>query len=417
MSNKQYSNIINETIININKDTIHTILNNLLKSWGRKKYSYLIGYELSEEEKDIILCKIHKYISENPDLIQYVDKLMDKKCNRYKKFIFKCAEETVSIYKYIKITEFEENLLLTLLENKTINSSNYYFYKFEVSETFLYDHIKNYSFILYRFYNLKVDFVENLINNFKYDKKTLRSILHIIINRMDKERKENEYLYTRFDDECHEENYEPPVYKLLTSNKMIDFLISIEPDYYAQFYVDWLNFKVSNFDVICALLSKYKNPEILKLYNLYHNDYEDEEIKIPEDELLKLTKINAKVLDLFDCHMLLDKYGNNLFCECIKLHASSIKYFQDNDIEIDYYTCLELNTMIVEFIDNPYKLIEILIYCLNNISRNHLLFISENTYDKYFLDASNSFYALHPKDPNKTVLPMEINKIVISYLI
>lgn len=381
------------TILKINQNSIKPIFSILFEEepsvfrWKQKKksfsslissnipYVYLLGYELSQEEKLIILSKIYRYIKIYPELILYVNKFIHNTTNEYFNFILTCATKNIDIYKYINM--IGENYILQSLEKNKIDSSNYliFFGKYE---------------------NFSPTLVEKLINYFKHDINCLRTILQIVSNRIDRETRQHEEELNRYsyNDEYRWDNWVSPLYQFLVTYKVINQLLSIDAYTFSNFYSQTLEFSISSFDDIYDLFTKYKEPSIIRLYEWFHDecdpdyeyDYADNNIEIEEEELLKLVKINSNILEFFVYEHLCTKFGDIFISKCIEINESSLIYYQNRGIVFDYDQCLELlkiNTGIVEFIHDEDTFVDVFIYALKNIDKDYNRFITYETFSSH----------------------------------
>lgn len=359
----------NFIINNIQNKNIFLILQNI---FDNEKY-YL---NLNEKQKNVILWKIKKYIYKNPNCIIFVEKLLDTNSNIYKNFILECSQKNLKIWKFIDLTEE----YLNKIASSKINFQNIINYiHFEISEQCLFENVLHYSNIIIKFNHFDEFIVKKIILKLSNATEKLKYVIRT-------------FLFTA-------------ARRLLKNDSIIELLMSIDSCHYSQLYMDSFFYELS-FELLCSILKNNPCSCILQLHTQEPNN-------MPEKNIYTLVELYGNILKEFDLDVMLQKYGKKFIHNCIKRNASTIRYFTDQDnLELDLKELVYENTFIVEFIDDEFTFKNFFIQCLWNISRNDSLFISQETYDRYFLDACNAYFLLHDKK-----MSCDIDRKIYSYLI
>jgi len=365
----KYLKSIDLIISSIRNKNIFLILQNL---FADEKYCL----HLNEKQKNIILYKIKKYIYKNTNCIIFVEKILDTNSNTYKDFILECSKKNLKIWKFIDLTEEYLNKIIS----SKINFQNIINYiDFEISEKCLFENVYHYTDIIFKFNDFDEFIVKKIIFKLSNDTETLENAIGTIIFTTGK--------------------------KFLKNDSIIELLMSIDICYYTQLYMDNFFFELS-FELLCSILKKNPCSCILHWHTQEPNN-------MPEKNIYTLVELCGNILKEFDLYHMLHKYGEKFIHNCIRKNASTIAYFmQFDDVELDLKELVYENPFIVEYIDDENIFINFFIECLWNISRNDSLFISDETYNKYFLDACNAYFLLHDKK-----MSSDIDKLIYSYLI
>lgn len=241
----------------------------------------------------------------------------------------------------------------------------------------------------------------------KFDTQLVKKIILKVQNKKSKIKIiMEEFSRKMFYDYWADEDKESNLIQILRNSSMVELLLPIYPELMISFYQDEYYYKIMNFDFMCNLLEKCQYKNVIYLYFELNNIND-----IPENQFYKLVNSYSQILDEFNFYELFDRFGEDLIINCIKIDPSTILYFKQY-IVLDLWQLVFHNPFIVEYIDNMYHFKRTFLNCIKYIDKNDSLFISEDTYNKYFLDACHSYYVLYAKKLSK-----DINRIIITYLV
>lgn len=368
----KYVKNIDKIIKNINNYNIQNLLNTLFASSNHD-----IAINLKQKQKNVLLKRIYKYIYDNPKCIIYVDKLIDKNYE-YKDFVLKCSNKNLQIWNFIDLTEtFIDKIILS---KKNFQNIGQYIY-FEISQMLLLKHISAVPELIFKFKEYNFFILKNIILKF-YKTEELQWIVEVM--------------------------YDLNLDEFLKDDFIVKFLICKDPYHYLNFYIEYLEYRITDFELLCSIIKHNPIETSERILDFYIFDTE----QIKEKEIYKLVEINAQILDNFNCSFLIENYGNKFVHKSIQVEPSTIRYFKINNIKLNLKELVYYNTSIVEFIDDIDKQKEFFIHCIKCISKDDSLFIYQETYDKFFSDACNAYFLLH-----KNIFPKEVNKIIYKFLL
>lgn len=368
----------------------------LIKNYNINNYLFIMNknnffQKLDESQKNVVLFKIQKFIYDNPQNIIYVEKLLDVKTIKYKQFILQCSKKNLKIFQYLELNDYFFEQIFNNL--KSVHIDNMFFFQKKcniiidtlfqnknnkLSEKLILKYIVKFPYLIYHYDITSSDFIIKLIYKLIHDKNTLRFVIEYCIL------------------------YHGDYRKYFENANVAYLLISNDTCYYTELFLHYIDFKF-DLNLICRILNTGACYCVITLYNLFIYD-------INKYDLLTMIQCNPNVLFKYDKKLLIDCYGGPDFIKsCIETNAFCIRYFKD-----DFFSYKELvysNSFILEHIDYK-ELKELFIYCIKNINRNDYLYISNDTYNKYFLDVCNAYFLLH-----LPLFPTEINKQIYLYLL
>lgn len=369
----KYLKNIDNLIANINNFNINIYLKILYKNNCFTTFN--------QNQKKIVLYKIYKYIYSNPNSIIYVKEIYNEDSNFYKDFIIKCCQKNIQIWKYIDLNDYFLDKILQKY-SKCIKKNIYlYIHDNKISEKIILQYIDKYPLII-NYYPIKSE----------------QFMIQIILKLMNKKNSLKRFINYILFNEFHTSSE-----VFLSSKTVINLLLLSDSCYYTNIYLDLLYIR---FDLyfICNILNQVECHCCFKLFNRFI-------YSIHKHELLTLIQANYNILFDYNKTILLQEYGGIQFIkDCIIIEPLSILYFKDEFIS--YKELLLYNSCILEYLQNEECFKELFIYSMKNYNNNHSLFITNYTYDKYFLNANNAYILL-----SNLHFPKEIKKQIYMYLI
>lgn len=359
----KYLKNIDYLINNIKNDNIRVFLKLLFQD--KNHYD-----NLNEKQKNRILDKIKKYIYDNPNCIVFVEKMLNVNYQNYTTFLLKCSQKNLKIWNFV---DLDEEFIHKILYFTTNHSNICNYFTFPLSEKFLLNNIHYQPNLIRNFYQLNVNNLEKIILKLKH----------------------NKYLLKNFLLEISDED-------VIKMDEIVTLLMSINSCYFSHFYMEYVLFYNIRFELLCTILKDNPCSCILQLYTQIPEE-------IQEQNVYELVKLWGNILHNFDLDYMLEIYGYEFIINCIKVNPSTIQCFiHDLGLDLNIEDLVLHNNFIVEYIDD----VDLFVYCLKNISRDDSRFVSEETYNAYFLDACNAYILLHDQK-----MSSDINKEIYSYLV
>lgn len=384
----KYVTNIDNIINNITYYNIQHLLNNIF-------YERTYSLSLNKKQKSMILYKIKKYIHNNPQSIIHVEKLLDTNSHQYNDFLLECSQKNLNIWKHIPLNEdFISKICFSKKHVAVITKCIH----FDISEKCLLTNIEDCPSLIHKFNNFNVLIVKKIILKLSLSNK--KKALKYIINK---------FLDLDFQE-------------ILFNYCIVKLLLYFDTCYYSSFYKFAMSYSI-NFDLLCIII---KDNPCNCVLDLFINEDElglglgIENIEnITEQQIYTLVEIYPNILKKINLNARIQEYNDTFISNCIKKNPFSITFFidySDRDLLIiDLHKLVYENTFIVEFIPKTgtsFSFKNIFKFCIQNISRIDSLFVSEETYNEYFLDACNAYFLIHYKQ-----LSSDINREIYSYLV
>lgn len=330
---------------------------------------FLYYPNIIEQYKESFLKIILKFINKRPKIIKYAKEI--EKCSfLYKEFIWKCINRTMNILPYIKITNNLLEKIMTLNEYK-INEFTYNIPKNKISDKFILDNINKCPRLIYNCSNKNLDnklYIKKILHKTKFANNSKIIIKFLMMNN----------------------------YEIIFDEEILQLINTISCSYLED-YVYIYNYNFNNINLIKKLLHNCCCS--MRFYNIDYNN-----IKY----FYELMKINCDCLDYIDFEKIVNK--KEFLYDCFNINIYSIDYFIVKfkyDITLNMYKELcDINTMIINFIEDENIRNKIIIYCYKN-NYNRI----DNNLKNELLDIKRFHLIFYKKNISK-----ELKKNIYSYL-
>lgn len=314
---------------------------------------------LSIKQKEIIIFKIYKYLFWNEKCITFIEFIFDKKSSEYKEFILKCSKKSIYIWEFIPLDDYFFKKIIKNINCKKIIDYNDNMIN-NVSQSNLINNIRINPDFIY-FIDLDEHILLNIININSDDLDVLDFIINEVAGNF-----ETQHLLTRY--------------------SIISRLLSINTCYFMDTPYDFINNNL-DLDSLCSVVKHATCACVMDLHCI--QNVRDNISRSNSNTILKLVEANPIILSYFNKNELLKIHGDSFIQKCIVIDYNTISFFKDI---IPYENVIHYNPLILEAIQSfdsiAFK--TLFKWAITSINRNYKIFVSDATYEKYFLDVCNA---------------------------